>query len=112
MTDGYVYCLSNPSYRDNLVYIGSTSIDPRIYAYELHTSSVPHPFKLEFAKKVSNHNEVKHKLHNFFNKNRFGSLDREAFIVDIPHVKNVFELIPGEWYTNLDPIEINLNPIM
>jgi hypothetical protein len=49
--NGYIYCLSNPSF-DGIYKVGITRRDPSIYADELFTIGVPTPFKVEFAKRV------------------------------------------------------------
>ncbi len=48
--EGYLYCLSNQS-MSGILKVGMSSRTPDVRAKELHTTGVPLPFNIEFAKK-------------------------------------------------------------
>jgi hypothetical protein len=97
MTDGYgyVYCLSNPSFRDNdaghpLLKIGFTiSPDERLRALSAPTG-VPAPFKIEFANKIHGYKEKEKQLHSLLSHVRYNN-SREFFHVPLAYVKELFE---------------------
>jgi hypothetical protein len=93
---GYIYCLSNDSYKDTYK-IGFTKNDPIARMIQLNTTGLLTPFKLEFAKQVINHQEKEKKLHLIFDKYRVNK-NREFFKVDLKEIKQLFDLIDGEWY--------------
>jgi hypothetical protein len=76
-----VYVLSNPA-MPNLVKIGRTyDQDANVRIGQLYTTGVPVPFKLEFACKVANADEVEQALHIAFAPNRINPR-REFFQID------------------------------
>jgi hypothetical protein len=76
-----VYVLTNPA-MPGLVKIGRTSYeDASGRIAQLYSSGVPFPFKLEFACKVENPDEVERALHLAFAPNRVNSR-REFFSID------------------------------
>lgn len=101
-TYGYVYCLSNQSFRENIFKIGCTGKDPMIRMKSLYMTGVPTPFKIEIAQKVDNYKEVEKKLHKHFSS--FGceriNKKREFFFVPygIEYIRSVFGLVEGEIY--------------
>jgi len=101
---GYIYCLSNESYKDTYK-IGFTKNDPIARMTQLNTTGLLTPFKLEFAKQVKNHQEKEKKLHLIFDKYRVNK-NREFFKVDLKEIKQLFDLIDGEWYKETEPIDI------
>ena len=96
MYTGYIYCLSNESYKDTYK-IGFTKNDPIARMSQLNTTGLLTPFKLEFAKQVINAQEKEKKLHSIFDKNRVNK-NREFFKVDLKEIYQLFDLIDGEWY--------------
>jgi hypothetical protein len=61
---GWVYCLSNPSFRVNFLKVGFTREENlNIRIDKLYTTGVPTPFKLEFAAKFKNCEAVERKIH-------------------------------------------------
>jgi hypothetical protein len=65
-----VYVLTNPA-MPGLVKIGQTAAeDAAIRIAQLYSTGVPFPFKLEFAAKVSNPDEVESALHRAFAPSR------------------------------------------
>jgi hypothetical protein len=76
-----VYVLTNPA-MPGLVKIGRTSYeDANTRIAQLYSSGVPFPFKLEFACKVENPDEVERALHVAFSPSRVNSR-REFFSID------------------------------
>ena len=98
MTDGYIYCFSNPSY-GGLVKVGMTTRSPEDRAKELFVTGVPTPFKIEFAKKVSNPASKEATLHMLLEEyTERTSHRREFFSVSPAEVRHFFELSDGEWW--------------
>lgn len=93
---GYIYCLSNESYH-NTYKIGYTKNDPVSRISQLNTTGLLFPFKLEFAKQVINHQDKEKKLHAIFDKYRVNK-NREFFKLELKEIKQLFDLIDGEWY--------------
>ena len=108
---GYIYCLSNESYKDTYK-IGFTKNDPQIRMSQLNTTGILYPFRLEFAKQVKNHQDKEKKLHLIFDKYRVNK-SREFFKIELNEIKQLFDLIDGEWYKTNNPKKesIKLNTI-
>jgi hypothetical protein len=98
MTDGYLYCLSNPSIPD-LLKVGMTERTPEDRVRELFKTGVPTPFKIEFAKQVSDPKQKEKTLHALLSQytDRVSS-KREFFRVSPEEVKTFFDLMDGEWW--------------
>jgi len=94
---GYIYCLSNLSYEDTYK-IGFTRNDPNIRKSQLNTTGVLYPFKLEIAKKVLNYKDKEKQIHKLLSKYRINT-NREFFKISLSEIKNIFNLIDGEIYT-------------
>ena len=65
MTDGYIYCFSNPS-MPGILKVGMTERTPEARLSEANASDTwrpPTPYKIEFAKKVSNPSQKEKTLH-------------------------------------------------
>ena len=101
---GYIYCLSNIS-MPGILKIGMTIRDPEIRLQEANISDTwrpPTPYKIEFAKKVSDFKEKEKTLHKLLEKytERINP-KREFFKVSIEEVRLFFDLIDGEpWVKN------------
>ena len=93
---GYIYCLSNESYKDTYK-IGFTKNDPLTRMVQLNTTGMLYPFRLEFAKQVKNYQDKEKKLHLIFDKYRVNK-NREFFKIELKEIKQLFDLIDGEWY--------------
>ena len=109
MTDGYVYCLSNPS-MSGILKIGMTERTPEVRIKELFTTGVASPFKIEFAKKVSNPKQKETTLHKLLEQytERTDSR-REFFRVTSAEVRIFFDLMDGEmWVDNNEKKEDHL----
>lgn len=60
---GYVYILTNPSFRDNWVKIGKSSRPVDVRSKELDNTSVPLPFEIYAVMKTEKYNEVERQIH-------------------------------------------------
>lgn len=98
MTDGYLYCLSNPSMPD-LLKVGMTERTPEDRVKELFKTGVPTPFKIEFAKQVSEPKQKEKTLHALLSQYTERVYPkREFFRVSPEEVKTLFDLMDGEWW--------------
>ena len=61
---GYVYILTNPSFKDDIVKIGMTSGIVEKRMKELHTTGVPTPFEKYASIKTSKYEEVERFMHH------------------------------------------------
>jgi hypothetical protein len=114
MTLETVYILSNPGMKD-LIKIGrTTSDDPAIRISQLYTTGVPFPFKIEFACKVPNSEEVEKALHIAFAPHRpnprreFFEMDpaQAIAILKLLHVEDVTAEMKGV-STTVEQVEIS-----
>jgi hypothetical protein len=102
MTDGYIYCLSNTS-MPGILKVGMTERSPDIRLKEANSSDTwrpPTPYKIEFAKKVSNPIGKEKTLHALLElyTHRINPR-REFFTVSPEEVCKFFDLIDGEVWT-------------
>ena len=99
MTDGYIYCFSNPS-MPCILKVGMTERTPEIRLGEANASDTwrpPTSYKIEFAKKVSNPSQKEKTLHNLLEQytDRIHPR-REFFRVSPEEVHTFFNLMDGE----------------
>jgi len=94
---GYIYCMSNPAFKDGMVKIGLTLRTPEERRRELRTTGVPLPFVVEFAKQVINPAEKEKFLHTILAEKRISD-DREFFNHPVEEVKALFEMFQGPWW--------------
>ena len=97
---GWVYCLSNPSYKKNYFKIGSTKRpDPLTRIRELNgATGVPTNFQLVYAKKVKDFKKRERTIHKLLNDCRVNK-KREFFKYDKCKIEAIFSLMDGEWYS-------------
>jgi hypothetical protein len=87
-----VYVLTNPA-MPGLVKIGcTTSDDASTRLAQLYTTGVPFPFKLEFAAKVTNYEEVERALHRAFAPSRVNP-KREFFSIEPDQAIAILKLL-------------------
>ena len=99
---GWLYCLSNPS-MPGLLKIGQTKNEPKLRAEQLHTTGVPLPFKIEFAKRVNEYTKKEKILLSLLEQySERVNPKREFFKITKEEVLAFFELIDGEYYDNKD----------
>ena len=60
---GYVYILTNPSFREDWVKIGKSSREVDVRSKELDNTAVPLPFEIYATVKTSKYDELEAKLH-------------------------------------------------
>lgn len=95
-----VYVLTNPA-MPGLVKIGRTSQDDaNSRIAQLYTTGVPFPFKLEFACRVANPDEVEQALHQAFAPNRVNP-KREFFEIDASQAIAILKLLHTEDATDV-----------
>ncbi len=99
MTKGWIYCISNRS-MPGLLKVGQTKNCPTLRAEKLQTTGVPLPFDIEFAKKTTDYEKKEKTIHNLLDalKTRLNP-KREFFKVDLSVVKNIFDLIDGDYFS-------------
>lgn len=61
---GYVYILTNPSFRDNWVKIGKSSRPVDVRSKELDNTAVPLPFEIYAIMKTDKYNEAERQIHS------------------------------------------------
>jgi hypothetical protein len=102
MTDGYIYCFSNPS-MPGIIKVGMTERTPEVRLSEANASNTwrpPTPYKIDFAKKVSDASGKEKTLHTLLEqyKDRINPR-REFFRVSPEEVRKFFDLMDGEIWT-------------
>jgi hypothetical protein len=101
MTKGYIYCLSNPSFKPNLYKIGYTTMNLNKRINALYKTGVPTKFVINFAKTVKQCRLTEHDIHNKLKKMRINP-SREFFKCPLPNIKSVFDKIEGVWWKEDD----------
>ena len=90
---GYVYILTNPSFREDWVKIGKSSRPVDIRSKELDNTAVPLPFEIFATMKTVKYNEAEKLVHRYIE--RFTNLrirnNREFFNVKPEEALNIFE---------------------
>lgn len=105
MNEGYIYCFSNPS-MPGILKIGMTERTPMDRLCEANSSDTwrpPTPYKIEFAKKVSDVCKKEKTLHILLEQytERINPR-REFFRVSKEEILKFFELMDGEmWIDNI-----------
>ena len=94
---GYIYCVSNPSFKANIFKIGYTTmnLDKRINS--LYKTGVPTKFVINFAKTVQKCYQHEQEIHLLLDKYRFNP-SREFFKCPLQTIKSAFENIEGVWW--------------
>lgn len=89
---GYVYILTNPSFREDWVKIGKSSRPVDVRSKELDNTAVPLPFEIFATIKTSKYNELEKKIHKEID--RFTDLrirqNREFFNVSPQEALDIF----------------------
>jgi len=98
MTSGYIYCISNESFKANIYKIGYTTMKLTRRINCLYKTGVPNKFKINFAKKVRKCRLVEQEIH-FRLKTKRINPSREFFKCPISDIKSIFDEIPGVWWT-------------
>ena len=66
--EGYVYILTNPSFREDWVKIGKSSRPVDVRSKELDNTAVPLPFEIYATMKTSKYNEVEKMVHKMIDR--------------------------------------------
>lgn len=114
MTEGYIYCLSNPS-MPNLLKIGMTTRTPEERAKELFTTGVATPFHIEFSREVTNPEQKEKEIHKILENYRIPSreffnisVDEAMMVIDthlsenLPVFLSVEDVLRSEYVSKLD----------
>lgn len=105
-----VYVLTNPA-MPGLVKIGKTSADEaELRLRQLYGTGVPFPFRLEFACRVTNPDEVEKALHMAFAPNRVNPR-REFFQIDSSQAIAILKLLHTEETTETVAISLSDNDV-
>lgn len=113
---GYVYILTNPSFREDWVKIGKSSRPVDIRSKELDNTAVPMPFEIYATMKTTKYNEVEKLVHKTID--RFTDLrirqKREFFNIEPQMALDIFRDIASTiddaeviLYEDNNPIEEN-----
>ena len=94
MKKGIVYVLSNPAF-DNYVKVGKTERDIEARMRDLDNTSVPLPFRCEYAREVEDMNKIEQALHDGFADVRVRSR-REFFEISAQRIIAVLKAFPGK----------------
>ncbi len=105
MSIGYLYCFSNRS-MPSILKIGVTTREPLVRLKEANMSDTwrpPTPYEMEFAKQVISPMEKETILHTILAKyTERVNPNREFFRASVEEVKQLFDLIDGEYYNNIE----------
>lgn len=98
MTKGYIYCVSNPSFKANIFKIGYTTMNLQRRIDSLYKTGVPNKFVINFAKKVRKCRLAEQDIHFQLKKRRINP-SREFFNCPLSSIKSLFDEVPGVWWT-------------
>jgi hypothetical protein len=86
---GFIYIMSNPSFIVGRVKIGKSDRDPMEFRkYELETTGVPEPFKVEYFAFVDDHHSVEKAVHAALEACRGNKL-REFFDISVSEAVSI-----------------------
>lgn len=94
---GYIYCLSNPSFKPDLYKIGYTTMNLHKRINALYKTGVPTKFVIHFAKTVKQCRQTEHDIHHKLKKMRINP-SREFFKCPLSNIRRVFDKIEGVWW--------------
>lgn len=90
---GYIYVMSNPSFRNNLLKIGQSSKNPSEFRKnELFTTGVPLPFCVEYYASIQDFAGVERNIHKRLQEWRVNK-NREFFSCDLGHAIKEIKII-------------------
>ena len=94
---GYIYCVSNPSFKANIFKIGYTTMNLNKRIKSLYKTGVPTKFVINFAKTVNKCYTHEQNIHVQLHKYRVNP-SREFFKCPLQTIKSAFENIEGVWW--------------
>ena len=107
MESGYLYCVRNTRQRMEFK-VGKTNRDPLDRLKDFNNSNCPrNTFRLEFAKYVEDYHAKELIVHDIlaYGGHRIDP-KRELFDCDLSHIRKVFEVIDGTWYSQKDDSDV------
>lgn len=114
MEEGYLYCISNLDVMPDIFKVGVTMRSPLDRLKEANSSEtwkIP-TYKIEFAKKVMNPKDKEKRLHKLMEKfMKRVHPRREFFKGKIEDIREVFDLLDGEMWTDKPIIQQTEYPI-
>lgn len=111
---GYVYILTNPSFREDWVKIGKTSRPVDVRSSELDNTAVPMPFEIYATIKTTKYNEVERVLHRTIDRlsdlrirqNReFFNIDPAEALAIIKDIASIVDDAEVQRYVNNEPVD-------
>ena len=94
---GFIYIMSNESFKDGLIKVGVSAKDPSIRKSQLETTGVPEEFHIEYKALVKNHIQAEKLVHEALSEFRWNTR-REFFRCSIPTaVKAIKNCASIEW---------------
>lgn len=96
MDKGYVYVLTNPSFKEDWVKIGKSKRMPDVRSKELFNTAVPLPYEIYATLKTEKYNEAERMIHR--------SIDRISDL-RINKSREFFNIAPGKAYEILSDIQ-------
>jgi len=87
---GYVYILTNPSFKDDWVKIGKSSREVNVHSKELDNTAVPLPFSIFATLKTAKYNEAEKFIHKM--------IDMVALDIRIRKGREFFNITPDKAY--------------
>ena len=99
MTKGFIYCISNPSFKANIYKIGFTTVNLHKRMRSLYKTGVPTKFVINFAKMVKKCREAEKDIHVKLAKQRVNP-SREFFECPLQNIKRIFDKVEGVWWTD------------
>lgn len=95
---GFVYIMSNPAYKKNLLKVGFTRKTPEERAKELYKTGVPNEFKVEYKVKFKDAEKAERQIHSSLEKCRHNK-KREFFACNLVKIKNAINNADGKIQT-------------
>ena len=80
--NGYIYVMSNPMFRDNIIKIGKTRNNPDERKKDLYSTGVPEPFKVEYYALVKDFDSMEKVIHEVL-RNKRPNKNREFFTISV-----------------------------
>jgi len=91
---GFVYVMSNPSYKKNFLKVGYTTKTPEERAKQLYQTGVPNEFKIEYKVEFENARKAEKQIHSSLEKCRHNK-NREFFTCGFRKTKNAINKADG-----------------
>lgn len=108
---GYIYCVSNASFKANIYKVGYTTMDLETRIKSLYKTGVPTKFNIHFAKMVNHCYQKEQEIHGILDDKKLRlNPSREFFHCKLSTIKNIFDKVDGVWWNNSEakvtPIQV------